>query len=474
MHNDKYDIIDNEGQGDCLFAVIRDAFAQIGMQTTVTKLRKKLSTQVTPNLFRSYRNEYLSIKEYYDASKATMKDTKKRFDELAHQARSSTDISKAKRALQDAKAVRLAYQEADEKYRSASVVYQDYSIMENTNTFEKFQQVVQTCEFWADEWAISTMERILNIKFILLSSAAYKVGDIAGVLRCSPTDELFEAMTFFKPSFYIITDFTGQHYKLVNYEQTNIFVFEELPYDIKIMVAENCMRGSGGLFNKIPDFLAFRETMKTTSNTSKKSNKSDEQISEITDLALAGLFDDNIIFEFYAMSSHKLPGKGKGEKVSTTDVVQEFTKLNAIPDWRRKLDDLWVAPFNKDGHVWTSVEHYYQAHKFTKSPEFMKEFTVESGSALSKDPAMAKAAGSKDRLYKGKIVRSKQINIDSDFDERADKVYRDALRAKFDQHEDLANILRLTKKAKLVHFYNAGKPPLVASDLMEIRALIKG
>ena len=42
--------------------------------------------------------------------------------------------------------------------------------MKGIETLEVFKSKIKKCDFWADTWAISTLERILNIKFIRMSS----------------------------------------------------------------------------------------------------------------------------------------------------------------------------------------------------------------------------------------------------------------------------------------------------------------
>ena len=50
MHSDLYDIKDNEGGGDCLFAVIRDAFKTVKRKVLVKDLRGMVSDNVTKKL----------------------------------------------------------------------------------------------------------------------------------------------------------------------------------------------------------------------------------------------------------------------------------------------------------------------------------------------------------------------------------------------------------------------------------------
>ena len=70
MQNPNYEIQDNEGGGDCLFATIRDAFSSIAFQTSVNKLRKKLSDEATEQIFMQYKEQY----DMY--SQSVMNDTK--------------------------------------------------------------------------------------------------------------------------------------------------------------------------------------------------------------------------------------------------------------------------------------------------------------------------------------------------------------------------------------------------------------
>ena len=463
MSNKNYAIIDNEGGGDCLFATIRDAFEQIGQDTTVSKLRKKLSDELTEEVFKTYKTQY---EEFTAAISETTKksiEIKNNYDKLKAMISNTIDREQQKRITAEAKVQKQKYEILKKENEYSKQLLSEFKIMKNINNLQQFRKAVQTCEFWADDWAISTLERILNIKFIIFSSERYRENDLQCVIFCgNMVDPIIESRGEFTPDFYILLEHTGSHYKLIIYKGKQIFTFKELPFGIKQMILDKCLEKNEGIFKYIPEFKRLKDTFVIAT-----------PIDEMNDSKIMNLYDENVAIVFNPKSSDKpLPGKGGGEKIHN-DSVLEYAELSKIPQWRQKLSNFWVQPFVVDDNRWNSVEHYYQASKFKKqNRDFYLSFTADSGTELSKDPAIAKAAGSKSGKFHGKLIRPKEVTIDAEFyPKRAIKEMNVAQNAKFTQNEDLKQLLLSTKNSKLMH-HKRGEPCIICDHLMVLREKI--
>jgi len=467
LKSNEYTLLDNEGGGDCLFATIRDALLSLGKEITVAELRNKLANEVTEEVYENYKEKYTLFSKSVKTDEIELKRLSKINNELRDRLKNTKDRDEQLKIIGEAKTIADTFKSLKKEVAVSKELLQEFHFMSKIATLDDFKKVIKTCEFWGDTWAISTLERVLNIKLIIFSSENYKEGDTSNVLQCGQlNDTVLEESGTFEPDYYILLDHTGIHYKLIAYKFHKIFTFPQIPYTIKLLISSKCLERLAGPYYVIPQFRMFNEELGI-------SQPIEDDIIVITETP-SELYDNNIWFQFYIKSSGKpLPGKGVGEKIDTA-LVKSFSGLAEIPEWRRKLDNEYISEFELDGHKWKSVEHYYQGSKFKKTNKaFYIMFSLDSDSKISNNVDIAKSAGSKSGKHKGELLRPKEIKIDPDFyGGPNEKAMEDAIYAKFSQNKDLKAMLLATKKAKLHHFVR-GSEPEVANKLMLVRSRIQ-
>jgi len=444
--NNNYNIVPNDGAGDCFFYVVRDAFRQIGHNTTVPKLRALLTKELTDDIYQEHRNLYLGflneIREHdndIDEIKKTNTEYKKRMKKLE-------DKIDKERLIEEAKKLQETYKEKLKKRKETVKLQEEYiGYMKDIDSIDKYRAYIQTSNFWADAWAISTLERLLNVKFIIFSEESFKSGDFDGVLNCGDFNKKLEELGTFSPNYYIMTVYNGNHYELLSYYHKRILNFNEIPYDVKVLGVNKCLEKNSGQYYLIQDFRNFKSKLGMDPDLGKKLEEEDED---------SDLYDSNVTFMFHSKSDNSpKPGAGSGEKIPKTK-VQEYVTLSKIDNWRKKLDDSWgEGIFELDKHKWMSVEHYIQAAKYKKGfPDFYLLFSLDSDSEISKDPSLAKIAGEGGKKN-NKTLRPKEVKIDADYHlGRFEEERERAVSAKFNQNEDLKQMLLLTKNALLMEF----------------------
>ena len=522
LRNKYFNFIDNEGASDAFFAVIRDALLTQGRTTTILELRKQLSEEVTEEVFRYYREKFALYQGLTRTQTREVKDLVGNYNDVKRRISSIHDRAEQQLMIAGAKKLVIEHNLKQDEMKYTKLLSSRYDYMREVRNVQQLKERMMTSLYWPDAWAIATMERVLNMKFVIFSRDAYEAGDIDNVLLCDNGAEnrgdneiICQATTtkgVFEPTAYILvgkgsylTSVTGSggsgggtqrsrsprkqgartmnpdskstNYTLITYKTHGVLAFSELPYDIKLLITTKCLENQTCGYGAIPQFRLFQRELGIRVDDIPNESL-DDLLEEIhigggnSARNPANLYTNDIVFQFYAKSNpNALPGTGPGERIPETEKIH-FHKLSSFDNWRRKLSNFWNEPFMLDGHTWQSVEHYYQGSKFkNNNREFYLKFSLDSRSELSADPVLAKAAGSKSgKLDHRTVVRPSRITIDPDFFNhgRSEREMENAMFAKFSQNKNLKDLLLATRNAKLVH-YQRGERPQVYQHLMRVR-----
>lgn len=489
MNDDNYNITDTPYDGNCFFSALKISLEEREQDISIDEMRQILADNATEELFENYKILYDNYKSREDSLTREIKNITKRHNNLKDTIKQTKDRNLQLSYIEQSKEMQNTHKSLKTERKDLKELKQELEFMNGIDNLSMLKLKLKTSDYWADTWAISTLERELNIKTIIFSQMNYSAGDELNVLQCGQlNDPILEQNGIFEPSFYVmIAHHGGYHYQIITYNEMNSFTFDELPEKVKDLISDKCLEKIAGPYSLIPEFKELKkklndEDVVVISDTSEKSKQtmSTEQgkHDEKSEETVSDLYDKSTVFRFYSKSTDKpLPGHGAGERLGP-EGDSAYEELAKISQWRKKLSNFWPAEFTLDGHRWLSVEHYYQGSKFKKNnKDFYIQFSLDSpDSSIAKDAALAKAAGGKSGKFKGELVRPKNVKIDPDFFmvlsgskyKRGEIDMEDAMREKFTQNPDLKKLLLATKNAKLEHI-KQGEPAEVFNDLMRVR-----
>lgn len=452
MKDQRYDIVDTVTNGDCFFDAIRLALEQReGESTTVKKLRKIVSDNITDDIFEQYKINYNMIFESIKENESQMRKINSTNRKLKKTLQSEKDRNKQLETIEEGKKYSEQFKEYKKQNELSKELMKDFYFMKDITNTQQLKDFVLKSEYYADTLAISIIERELKIKLILLSFENYVHADLNNVILCGQlNDDKLSKQSNYSPKYYIILQFEGLHYKLIIHNSKTTFSFKELPNKLKNKIYEKCCENSRGPFGIIEDFQKMRNKDDI------EDLNDDEKIDSIE--INSDLFDEDVVFQYYEKSSNKpVPGKGPGEKISLNK-IKDFTKLQGILNWRKQLSNQYEKEFELDEKKWLSVEHFMNANKYKNNKDIYDNLSLTSGSDESRDILKMKED-------------VKKLTKDKDYDKRHDDLLKRAIKAKFSQNDDLREMLKETKMAKLVN-YRFKKEPVTSFELMKHRKTI--
>ena len=250
----KVKIYNQPEDGHCFFSAIQMAFSK---KYTVSQMRQLLSDIVDPGQYGTYNALYIANQDELKELKKEENDIKVKLKEIENEYKKGLIPSKDKKIkLMEAKKYSNDLKELKKNISDEEEISSEYAFMKDVKSIEDLKEKIKTCGFWADSWAISKLEELLNLKVIILSSFNYNAGELHKVVQCPEKKD-----REIKPEYYVIVEHTGNHYKLVTYNKIKLFKFDTIPESLKKHIVATCMSGAPGSFHEIEEFRKYADSI---------------------------------------------------------------------------------------------------------------------------------------------------------------------------------------------------------------------
>ena len=483
MKNANYNIVETVSDGNCFFDAITKALRSVGLNTTPDKLRKALAEQATEDDYKTY-------KDIYDATQAVVGDSKKNllqiggeYNMIKSRMENTLDREERIKLYRGGMRLNVAHAGAKTNHKAYNDVAAEFAFMRGVKSLGDFKKAIEKPSFWADAWAISKLQILLEAKIIIIKPPAPDNDNprLSALITCD--EKPAEVKDIFRPRYYIMVEYSGgNHYRLIEYKHKSVFQFSELPFKIKLAIHLSCVANTdAGFYIAIPDFSATKQ--KLHQRAENKANKIDQTIMSFH-MPGKKLYDDAApVFTIGINVPDDIDKINKKDAAIIAKYAPLYTPANKIV--RKQLANEWMNTqkdksagvlFNLDNHNWASATHYILGSKYKhNNPAFYLNFSLDSKSNISKNVGLAKAAAGKDGKYvdsktnKVELLRPPNVTPDPEYNNNIRKILYDANNAKFEQNSNLKNALLGTYDAKLMYYYDK-KPPVLADELMRVRA----
>lgn len=400
----------------CLSTVLHKQIHQTE-KTTNAYLRGILADHVTVSMFDTLKSMYTILHDKVEDNKKIIKHLKQ-------------ELAVHKSQMEDVTTWTMQIQHAQTSQKYIKSLLKDKEYLANLENVDELKQYIQSAEYICEPWTIGILERLMNLKIILLSK------DIPKLLVCSRQSPFPHNMSLFNPMYYTILEFTGNDYRILEVKGVTLLTFETIPLIIKDLVINRCVEQNEGMYANIPLFVKYKQ-FKLTGEQQQDTNE--------PMLDLNPEKDRLVISD--SLKKHVQPGSVPFERMDFENILDSH--LVRDKQWREKLTDNYIKPdgrFTLGDKEWASVNHYVTAQQLKeKDPSRGNKLSLSTGSSLSKK-TIPYMVGDNDDRYSGEF-------------------------AKFSQNPPLKDILLQTGDAEL-YMYVPGKSHIRLHSLEKVRNTI--